>query len=321
MAKAPLLIISGLTASGKTSLSLQLARKIDCEIISADSMQVYQDMDIGTDKVSPEIRERITHHLIDIVSPEEEFSVAEYQKLAQNKINEITSKGKLPILVGGTGLYIKAVVEGFMLPSLPESDIRTRLKDWVATKDNRALHKYLASIDPEYARKIHPNDIRRVTRALEIYFLTDKTRSYYKFRQERQPAKYNHLKIALGQPRKDIYQKINSRVDFMLEKGLIEEVKELQTNYSLSKTASQAVGYKEIIDYLAGQISLSEAVRLIKRNTRRLAKKQRNFLKRDKEYIWIDKTNWPGKELEIYLLDLIKKKFFADNFTLLKEYF
>ncbi len=320
-ARPPLLVITGLTASGKTSLSLELARHIDCEIISADSMQVYQEMDIGTDKISLIEREKTPHHLIDIISPEEDFSLADYQKQAENKISGIISRDRLPVLVGGTGLYIKAVTEGFMLPELPEDKLRKEFISWTDSHGRESLHRYLKAIDPEYAAKIHPNDLRRVSRALEVYFQTGKTRSYYKYRQQQRKSKYNHLKIALRKPRVKLYQDINSRVDSMIEKGLIAEVKYLRGKYDLSKTARQAVGYKEIIAYLNGEISLSEAVRLIKRNSRHLAKKQQSFLKRDREYIWLDSQHWPESELLIYLIRLSKEKFSQKNFSILKEYF
>ncbi len=320
-ARIPLLVITGLTASGKTSLSLQLARHIDCEIISADSMQIYQDMDIGTDKISPKNREKTPHHLIDIVSPEDGFSVADYKNLAERKIADIIAGGRLPVMVGGTGLYIKAVTEGFMLPRLPENKLRNEFISWAEQQNRKSLHNYLKSIDPECAANIHPNDLRRVSRALEIYFMTGRTRSYYRYRQQQKKSKYNHLKIALRKPRKKLYQDINYRVDSMIAEGLVAEVEKLRSKYDLSKTARQAVGYKEIIAYLEGETSLQEAVRLIKRNSRHLAKKQQSFIKRDREYIWLDSESWPNSELLIYLLRLVEQKFFQKNFTTLKESF
>ncbi len=320
-ARIPLLVITGLTASGKTSLSLQLARHIDCEIISADSMQIYQDMDIGTDKISPKNREKTPHHLIDIVSPEDDFSVADYKNLAERKIADIIAGGRLPVMVGGTGLYIKAVTEGFMLPRLPENKLRNEFISWAEQQNRKSLHNYLKSIDPECAANIHPNDLRRVSRALEIYFMTGRTRSYYRYRQQQKKSKYNHLKIALRKPRKKLYQDINYRVDSMIAEGLVAEVEKLRSKYDLSKTARQAVGYKEIIAYLEGETSLQEAVRLIKRNSRHLAKKQQSFIKRDREYIWLDSESWPNSELLIYLLRLVEQKFFQKNFTTLKESF
>ena len=319
--RPPLLVIAGLTASGKTSLSLKLARHIECEIISADSMQIYQDMDIGTDKISPKEREKIPHYLIDIISPEDDFSVADYKNLAERKIADIIAGGRLPVMVGGTGLYIKAVTEGFMLPRLPENKLRNEFISWAKWQNRESLHHYLKSIDPEYAASIHPNDLRRVSRALEVYFMTGRTRSYYRYRQQQKKSKYNYLKVALRKPREKLYQDINCRVDGMIEEGLIAEVEKLRSKYDLSKTARQAVGYKEIISYLDGEISLQEAVRLIKRNSRRLAKKQQSFIKRDREYIWLDSESWPNSELLIYLVRLVEQKFFQKNFPMLKETF
>ena len=226
--KFPLLVIMGPTAVGKTSLSLNIAKKCNGEIISADSMQVYREMDIGTDKVSQEIQKKITHHLIDISSPEEKFSVAEYQKKVDNLITEITNKGKLPMLVGGTGLYIDAVVKGFMLPEMEKDKVlREELREKAARHGNKYIHNMLAEIDPELADKLHPNDLRRVIRGIEIYYQTGKTKTYYKKKQKKRGPRYNFLKIGLKRERDELYKRINKRVDQMIEEGLLDEVKQL----------------------------------------------------------------------------------------------
>ncbi|MFW6226285.1 MAG: tRNA (adenosine(37)-N6)-dimethylallyltransferase MiaA, partial [bacterium] len=235
--KSDLLIITGPTASGKTGLSIKLARFLNAEIISADSMQIYKNMNIGTDKVSKDIQREIPHHLIDICNPNEEFSVAKYKRLADQKINEITKKGKLPILVGGTTMYIKAVVEGFMLPYLPDSNYRKKYKEKLKKTDKDKLHDYLKMIDPEYAERIHPNDVRRVTRAIEIFHMTGRTRTYYEFKQNRKESRYNFLQCAIKRNRTVLYNKINNRVDEMVSKGLIEEVAYLFDNYKPGRTA------------------------------------------------------------------------------------
>ncbi|MGM0414764.1 MAG: tRNA (adenosine(37)-N6)-dimethylallyltransferase MiaA [Bacillota bacterium] len=307
--KPDLLIITGPTASGKTGLSIKLARLLDAEIISADSMQIYKYMNIGTDKVSEDIQKEIPHHLIDICNPNEEFSVAKYKKLADRKISEITQRGKLPILVGGTTMYIKAVVEGFMLPYLPDSDFRKKYKKELKTIDKIKLHNYLKMIDPEYAERIHPNDTRRVTRAIEIFHMTGRTRSYFEFKQNRKESRYNFLQFAIKRKRKSLYHKINNRVDQMLSKGLIEEVQYLFNNYSPGRTASQALGYKEIKAYLDGKIDKETAVRNIKQGSRHLAKRQLTFLRRNPKNIWLNPDYWYEKDLLTYIIKSACSKF------------
>ena len=310
MIKRPdLLIITGPTASGKTGLSIKLARLLDAEIISADSMQIYKYMNIGTDKVSNKIQEEIPHHLIDICNPNEEFSVAKYKKLADQKINEINKKGRLPILVGGTTMYIKAVVEGFMLPFIPDGDFRKEYKEKLKTIDKFKLHNYLKMIDPEYAERIHPNDTRRVTRAIEIFNMTGRTRSYFEFKQNRRESSYNFLQFAIKKDRRVLYNKINNRVDEMIAKGLIEEVDYLFKNYNPGRTASQALGYKEIKEYLDGEVDKNIAIENIKQGSRHLAKKQLTFLRRNSKNIWLNPDNWHEKDLLTYIIRTASRKF------------
>ncbi len=304
-----LVILLGPTASGKTSFSLKLAKYINCEIISADSMQIYKGMDIGTDKLPEEKRKNPPHHMIDIISPEEEFSVAEYKSQARNKITEITQKNKLPIMVGGTGLYIKAVVENYLLPNLPDSNIRKVFYNYAEEWGRKRLYNYLVDIDPEYADRIHYNDLKRVSRALEIYFLTGKTRTFYEYLQEKQPAKYDHLKFGIWRTRDRLYKRINNRVEEMLDEGLIEEVKYLYNNFELSLTAKQALGYKELIKYFTEEISLEKAKILIKKRSRNLAKKQLSFFKRDSDIIWINPDYWNEHELTMHLASIVAKKY------------
>ncbi|MFW5873087.1 MAG: tRNA (adenosine(37)-N6)-dimethylallyltransferase MiaA [Bacillota bacterium] len=310
MIKRPdLLIITGPTASGKTGLSIKLARFLNAEIISADSMQIYKNMNIGTDKVSKDIQREIPHHLIDICNPNEEFSVAKYKRLADQKINEITKKGKLPILVGGTTMYIKAVVEGFMLPYLPDSNYRKKYKEKLKKTDKDKLHDYLKMIDPEYAERIHPNDVRRVTRAIEIFHMTGRTRTYYEFKQNRKESRYNFLQFAIKRNRTVLYNKINNRVDEMVSKGLIEEVAYLFDNYKPGRTASQALGYKEIKEYLDGKVDKNTAVKNIKQGSRHLAKRQLTFLRRNPKNIWLNPDNWQEKDLLAYIIKTSCNKF------------
>ena len=282
-------IILGPTAAGKTELSIKLAREFDAEIISADSMQVYKDMDIGTAKVTVDIQNTIPHHMIDILTPDGDFSVADYQKKVDKLIPNIYSRNKLPLLVGGTGLYIKALIEGFLLPEMDnDPDLRKKLRKQAREKGNKYVHNKLAKIDPQLAKKLHPNDLRRVIRGIEIYKQTGKTKTYFIEKQSQNPDRYKALKIGLYREREELYQRINKRVDNMIEQGLVREVKNLLANYELSKTAKQALGYKEIIAYLDGQFDLEEALRRIKRDTRHFAKKQLTWFKRDDSINWFN---------------------------------
>lgn len=306
--KEHLAIILGPTASGKTSISLKLARYIDCEIISADSMQVYKDMDIGTDKLDKEERKKLPHHLIDVKSPEDEFSVAEYKTLAREKISEVIARDKLPLLVGGTGLYIKAVIEDYLLPDISDNNLRGFFYQYAEKWGRKRLYKHLVNIDPEYAVRIHHNDLKRVSRALEIYYSTGKTRTFYEFLQNKKPARYNYLKIGIWRKREKLYNRINQRVEEMFEEGLMEEVKFLQEKYDLSPSATQALGYKELFKYFSGELKEKKARNLIKKRTRNLAKKQLSFFKRDKDIIWVNPDYWNINELAIRLTGIISDK-------------
>ena len=288
----PLIIIVGPTAVGKTELSIKIAREFDAEIISADSMQIYKDMDIGTAKASLKNRKKVSHHMIDEITPEEEYSVADFQEKVDRLIPEIISRGKWPMLVGGTGLYINAVVDGFMLPEMkPDEELRSSLRHEAKEKGNEYVHDKLKEIDSVLAKKLHPNDLRRVIRGIEIYKKTGKTKTYYRKKQEKRPPRYRTLKIGLTRDREELYNRINQRVENMIDNGLLNEVKSLLEKYNLSKTAKQALGYKELIKYLNNEIDLKEAVRLIKRDTRHLAKKQLTFLKRDDDIKWFNLTD------------------------------
>ncbi|MFW5984968.1 MAG: tRNA (adenosine(37)-N6)-dimethylallyltransferase MiaA [Halanaerobiaceae bacterium] len=306
----PLAVILGPTAVGKTELSLKLAGEVNIEIISADSMQVYREMDIGTAKAGPEIREKIPHHMLDIINPEEQFSVAEYQNKVDEIIPQICNRDHLPVMVGGTGLYIRAVTEGFMLPEMEkDKQLRERLQKKAKNEGNKAVHSKLAEVDPQLAEKLHPNDLRRVIRGLEIYQQTGKTKTYFKKMQQERPPRYRVLKIGLKRPREKLYERINRRVDLMMEQGLEKEVCELYQKYDLSQTALQAVGYKELINYFTGQYDKKEAIRLIKRNTRHLAKKQLTWFKRDESIKWFDLSKLTYKQVNEKCVKLIKNRF------------
>lgn len=293
--------ILGPTAAGKTELSLKIAEKYDGEIISADSMQIYKGMDIGTAKVSKEIRKKIKHHQLDIINPDQNYSVADYQRDVDPIIDYIFKKDKVPILAGGTGLYIKAVLEGFSLPDMePDENLRKRLRKEAEEKGNEYIHDKLKNIDPRLAEKLHPNDVRRVIRGIEIYKLTGHNKSYYKKKQKESPPRYKSIKLGLTRNREELYDRINKRVEQMIKDGLIEEAKMIYNNYELDKnsTAGQAIGYKELFRYFNGKIKKEEAVRLIKRNTRRYAKRQLSFFKRDNSIKWYNLSGIDKKTLK-----------------------
>ncbi|MBO8170915.1 MAG: tRNA (adenosine(37)-N6)-dimethylallyltransferase MiaA [Bacillaceae bacterium] len=289
--KENLMVIIGPTAVGKTALSLELARQFDAEIISGDSMQVYRGMDIGTAKATPEERAVVPHHLIDIRDPDEEFSVADFQRLAIPLITELNQKGKLPMIVGGTGLYIEAVTHQFKFARAGQDEnIRHKYRRIAEEYGKEVLHQQLARIDPQTAERLHPNDVKRVIRALEIYELTGKTMSEYQERERESP--YNLLMIGLTMERKQLYHRINQRVDIMMEQGLGDEVKKLlESGYSPQLTSMQGLGYKELVPYINGEIPLEDAVQTIKKRTRQFAKRQLSWFRRMKEVEWFDVTD------------------------------
>lgn len=286
------LAIVGPTAVGKTSVSIACALKLQGEIISADSMQVYRGMDIGTAKIKPSEMQGVQHHLIGIVDPTDTFSAATYQKLAQKLIADISSRGHLPLLVGGTGLYIRAVLENynFSQPSL-DANLRQELRCLLKDNGTLALYKRLQKIDPLAATRIHPHDQRRVLRALEVVLQTGTSIVEWEAQERTKPPLYNQVIIGLTMDREDLYQRINRRVDLMIEQGLVEEVQQL-LDQGFSKVSKQALGYKEIVSYLEGQQTLSEAVQTLKRETRRYAKRQLTWFRRDRSIHWFNLTNY-----------------------------
>jgi tRNA dimethylallyltransferase len=272
-------------------LSLELAEQFHGEIISGDSMQVYRGMDIGTAKAAPHELARVPHHLIDIISPAEEYSVALFQQSATRLITEINQRGRLPFLVGGTGLYIESVTHRFQFSqSAQDPELRDRLQRIAETEGVESLHARLAAVDPITAERLHPNDVKRVIRALEIYENTGCKMSDYQIRAEQSP--YDLVMIGLTMERKILYQRINERVDRMIEAGLVEEVRRLlDQGYSPSLTPMQGLGYKELIPYLYGEITLEKAIQDIKKRTRHFAKRQLSWFRRMKEIQWFDVTD------------------------------
>lgn len=285
-----LLVIVGPTAVGKTALSIQLAKRFQGEIISGDSMQVYKKMDIGTAKATERERAEVPHHLIDIIPPDVSFSVQEFQKLARQTIQEIQFRNHLPILVGGTGLYIEAVTYDYQVPPVgQDSALRKKYQTIADEQGNEVLYQHLVKIDPITAKRLHPNDMKRVIRALEVYHISGKPLSA--FAHEKRPYYDSMLWIGLTMPRDLLYKQINERVDRMIAKGLVEEVERLQKRgYDRDLTSMQAIGYKEILSYLKGEISFADSVNLIKQGTRKYAKRQFSWFKRMRNIHWFDVT-------------------------------
>lgn len=289
--KQKLLVIIGPTAVGKTKLSIEMAKQFNGEIISGDSMQIYRGMDIGTAKISKDEMEGIPHHLLDIKEPSENFSVAEFQTLVRAKINEIAEKGKLPIIAGGTGLYIQSVIYDYQFSDVPgDEKLREELEERAKEIGNEALYHELKEIDPDSAGQIHPNNVRRVIRALEIYKLTGKT--MHEFQSTQQPdLLYDTAIVGLTMEREKLYERINYRVDIMMEQGLLEEVNGLYQQGLRDCQAIQAIGYKEIYDYLDGKVSLDDAVETLKQNSRRYAKRQLTWFRNKMDVQWFDMTD------------------------------
>lgn len=302
------IVIVGPTASGKTKMSIELAKQINGEIISADSMQIYKYMDIGTAKPTLEERQGIRHYLIDEVTPADEFSVARFQGLALKYIEEIINKNKIPIVVGGTGLYINSLIYNIKFTEInTDWELRKKLQEVAREKGNEYLHSELRKIDPEAAEKIHVNDTRRIVRALEVYYITNKPISYYQKISRSEPPKYKFILFGIRMDREKLYNRINKRVDEMIEKGLVDEVKRLlEMGYDKCSIAMQGLGYKEILWYLKGEANLSEVIELLKRDTRRYAKRQMTWFNSIKDIIWLD-INDDYTEAIKKIIDYIEK--------------
>lgn len=296
-----LICICGPTASGKTALSVALAKQLHTEIISADSMQIYRGMDIGTAKPTAEERQCVPHHLLDICAPGEAFSVARYVELADAAAQDVLSRGMIPIVAGGTGLYMDALIECSTF-SGDETDLSVRKKyqRMAAELGNEAVHACLAKVDPEGAGRLHPNNLKRVIRALEVYEQTGMTIDAFNRLHKRPAPKYAALKIGIcPAERQTLYDRIDRRVDQMLADGLLEETKRLLDSGALAGTAAQAIGYKELLGYLQGDAPLADCVALLKQRSRNYAKRQLTWLKRDDNIHWIYYNN--GEELPAIL--------------------
>lgn len=288
--KKPLIILTGPTAVGKTDLSIQLAKAVNGEIISADSMQVYKEMNIGSAKIQPEEMKGVPHYLVDEIEPEEEFNVVRFQTMAKNAMKTIYQKGKIPVIVGGTGFYIQALLYDIDFTDTTEDfDYRRELEQLAQEKGNEFLHEMLRKVDPKAAQEIHENNRKRVIRALEYYRDTGKQISKHNEQQRQNESPYQFAYFVLNRDRRELYRRIDQRVDQMMKQGLLEEVKRLKERGCTSNMVSmKGLGYKELLDYLNGMNSLEEAVRIIKRDTRHFAKRQLTWFKREKEVDWIE---------------------------------
>ena len=303
----PLVILAGPTAVGKTDLSIQLAKRIGGAIISADSMQVYKYMDIGSAKVMPEEMEGIKHYLIDELDPSDEFNIVRFQHMAKDALEEIYANGQIPIVAGGTGFYIQALLYDidFTHQDSDES-FRREMADFVAEHGAEALHEKLKEIDPVSYETIHTNNTKRVIRALEYYYLTGQPISAHNEQEHKKESPYNFAYFVLTDDRAHLYERIDRRVDLMMEKGLVDEVKRLyDMGYHKDMVSMQGLGYKELLSYLDGECTLDEAVYIIKRETRHFAKRQLTWFRRERDVIWLDKAAYKYNDEQI-LADMCK---------------
>lgn len=287
--KPKVIVICGPTASGKTALGVELAKKINGEIVSCDSMQIYKDMQIGTAKPTLEEMQGIKHYLIDCVSPDERYSVANYKQDAKNAIKQIINDNKTPIVVGGTGLYIDSLIYEINYNNIElDEEYRKKLEKIADTQEGlQNLYDKAKQIDPEAIEKISTNDKKRIIRILEIYHSTGKNKTEQE-KNSRQEPEYDYKVFALDWPRDILYERINKRVDIMIEQGLIEEVKQVKNKYNKFPTAMQGLGYKEVVDYLEGKYTKEEMIEKIKKETRRYAKRQLTWFRKNKQTIWLD---------------------------------
>lgn len=316
--RRPLVILTGPTAVGKSELSVLLAERIGGEIISADSMQVYRGMDIGSAKITKEQMRGIPHHLLDILEPSEEFNVVLFQQKAKQAMDGIYERGHIPILVGGTGFYIQAVLYDIdFTENDKDTAYRIKLEKYAEEHGNKALYEKLREVDPKACESIHENNVKRVIRALEFHEKTGQKISEHNETERNKQSPYNFAYFVLNDDREKIYQNIDKRVDEMLRQGLEQEVLTLfQKGYTQKMVSMQGLGYKEMLSYLQGECSLEEAVYIIKRDTRHFAKRQLTWFRRERNVIWIDKQKWAydnGQLLEAMLHTLQEKGIWHAN--------
>lgn len=312
MSKLPMIVLTGPTAVGKTKLSIALAKAVDGEIISADSMQVYRKMDIGSAKITQQEMQGIPHHLIDVLEPWEDFNVVVFQTLCKECLKGIYERGHIPIVTGGTGFYIQALLKDIDFTENEENTVyRQELERLAKEKGAEALHEMLRAVDEPSAKAIHANNIKRVIRALEFYHLTGQRISDHNEQEKAKESAYNSCYFVLNDIRELLYERIDMRVDEMLKIGLVEEVKSLQSlGMKKEMVSMQGLGYKEILAYLEGEITLEEAVYLIKRDTRHFAKRQLTWFRRESDVIWVNKNEFDYDEEKIlgFMLEKLSEK-------------
>ena len=304
--KPKVIVIVGPTASGKTALSIEFAKRINGEIVSCDSMQIYKDMNIGSAKPTQEEMQGIKHYLIDVARPDERFSVAEYKKQAETAIEEILLKGKTPIVIGGTGLYADSLIYGIEYQTIVfDEEYRKELEKQAETKQGlKELYNRAKKIDEKAIQKISQNDKKRIMRILEIYHQTGKTKTEQEIESRKNEVKYDYIVFAINMDRQILYDRINRRVDIMIENGLIQEVENLLKKYKEFPTAMQGLGYKEVVQYLKKELTKEEMIEKIKQETRRYAKRQLTWFRKNKEIIWLDGLESVENNINIILEEI-----------------
>jgi len=309
--KPKVVVIVGPTASGKTALSIELAKRINGEIISSDSMQIYKDMNIGTAKVTKEEMEAIKHYLIDFVYPNQRYTVSDFKKDATEAIKEILKKGKVPIIVGGTGLYVNSLIYGIEYQDMQfDEKYRNKLMEIAETEEGlKSLWKQAEEIDPEAMKKISKNDKKRIIRVLEIYKATGKTKTEQEILSRKKEIEYDFKVFGISMDREKLYERINKRVDIMINQGLEDEVRILLEKYSEFPTAMQGLGYKEVVEYFKGFLTREEMIDKIKQESRRYAKRQLTWFRRNKEIIWLDASKEMEKNINTILERLEWKRY------------
>ncbi len=312
MTKKPMIVLTGPTAVGKTELSISLAKKINGSIISADSMQIYKYMDIGSAKITKEEMCGVKHYLVDELMPEEEFNIYRFKEMALKALEEIYAEGKIPIIVGGTGFYIQGLLYDIDFSETNADEAyRKEMEDYADKNGTHALHELLREVDPESCDAIHENNVKRVIRALEYYHLTGEKISDHNKREREKQSPYNFAYFVLNDVRENLYARIDKRVDIMLQSGLVDEVKKLKDmGYTADMVSMQGLGYKEILWYLDNRCTLNEAVETIKQETRHFAKRQLTWFRREKEVVWIDKDkfDYDNNQILDFISNTLKEK-------------
>ena len=304
MDKQKVIVICGPTASGKTKLSIEVAKRLNGEIVSADSMQIYKEMNIGTAKPDVEERQNIKHYMLDIINPNERYSVADYKRDAKNSIREIIKKGKTPIVIGGTGLYIDSLIYEIEYPEIEiDLNYRKELEELAEKEGLLSLYQKAKKIDEKAMQKISQNDKKRILRVLEIYYQTGKTKTELDEESRKEPE-FDYKMFVINMDRELLYDRINRRVDMMIENGLIEEVKTIYNKYKEFPTAMQALGYKEVVEYLEGQVTKEEMIEKIKMESRRYAKRQLTWFRKNKETKWINGEDNISHNIDIILEEI-----------------